>query len=152
MKISFIQCGGTIDKDYPQGLTDHGYSFQIQDAALTYILERVHPFFEIDLHEVLRKDSLDMDDADRALVREKIEAIDNDKIVITHGTDTLSLTAEELSEISNKTIVLTGAMLPERFRNSDADFNLGMAVAGVQYLPHGVYIALQGKLVKWDEF
>ena len=151
-KISFIQCGGTIDKGYPQGLTDHGYAFKIEEPATISILERAKPQIEIDMHEVLRKDSLDMDQTDRDTIKEYVENIENDKIILTHGTDTMSLTAEDISSIKGKTIVLTGSMLPERFRNTDADFNLGMAIGGVQVLPHGTYIALQGRLVKWDEF
>ena len=101
---------------------------------------------------LLRKDSLDITDGDRENIFKSIEDTNADKIIITHGTDTIHVTAKRLSEVKNKTIVLTGAMLPEKFSDTDADFNLGMAVAGVQVLPFGVYICLYGKISPWDKF
>ena len=98
------------------------------------------------------KDSLDITDEDRQNLFDIVKNLNENKIVITHGTDTIQLTAKKLSEVKNKKIVLTGAMIPEKFKDSDADFNLGMAVAGVQFLSDGVYIALFGKLSKWEEF
>ena len=151
MKITFVQTGGTVDKDYQRGVTHHGYNFEIGDAAVHRILVKVKPSFEWEVLPLLRKDSLDITDEDReGLVRE-IRAINADRIVVTHGTDTIHLTAAALRWLS-KTIVLTGATLPERFSDSDAMFNLGMAVAAVQTLGAGVYIALHGEVVPWEDF
>ena len=119
--LLFIQVGGTIDKDYPAGETNHGYEFEIGVP-----------------------DSLDMQDAHRAEVRAAVEAASQTRIIITHGTDTMGQTAATLAGITGKTIVLTGAMLPEKFRDSDADFNLGMAIAAVRLSQPGVYVALNG--------
>lgn len=152
MLITFVQTGGTIDKGYPAGEQDHGYEFLIGDPAYEPILARVQPNFEYEQVSVLKKDSLDITANDRTRIYEKIVGLKNDKIVITHGTDTIRLTAERLSDIEDKVIVLTGAMLPEKFYDSDAEFNLGMAVAGVQTLPPGVYIALYGRIVPWQKF
>lgn len=152
MHILFVQVGGTIDKDYPQGETHHGYEFQIGEPAILSIMARAKCAHEWSHLPVLRKDSLDISDADRARVREMIDASGKEKIIVTHGTDTIHKTAEALSELQGKTIVLTGAMLPEKFRDSDADFNLGMAVGALQHLPPGVYIALYGQVLRWDEF
>ena len=152
MKIIFIQTGGTIDKDYPQNATNHGYEFEIAEPAFDSILKRAKPDFEYEVLSVLKKDSLDITDEDRQKIFDTVNGVSENKIVITHGTDTIHVTAKKLSEIKNKTIVLTGAMLPEKFKDTDADFNLGMAVAGVQVLSGGVYVCLYGKLQKWEEF
>jgi L-asparaginase len=152
MKIIFIQTGGTIDKDYPQGETNHGYEFQITDPAFTSILQRAKPDFEYEIVSALQKDSLDITDQDRVALFDLVSTIDGDKIVLTHGTDTIHITAEKLSTIEHKTIVITGAMLPEKFYTSDADFNVGMAVGAVQSLPHGVYVCLYGKVTSWKDF
>lgn len=97
------------------------------------------------------KDSLDMSDEDRKVILENCKKAPEDRIVITHGTDTMVETAKVLaSEIKSKTIVLTGAMIPYAFDNSDALFNLGNALAFVQVLPSGIYIAMNGKYFSWD--
>jgi len=152
MKIICIQTGGTIDKDYPQGLADHGYSFKIGEPAILETLERIKPMYEIEIVRHMQKDSLDTTDEDRQGILALVQSLDGDKILITHGTDTIGLAAEVLSVVKNKTIVLTGAMMPEKFRESDADFNIGMAMGAVQKMPKGVYIALHGELKTWQEF
>lgn len=151
MKISFVQAGGTIDKTYLREATHHGYNFEIGNPAFERILQKVNPRFTWESFSMIRKDSLDITTEDREQLVREIEAIKNNKIVVTHGTDTIHLTARELG-LSGKTIVLTGAMLPEKFSDSDAMFNLGMAVAAVQTLGAGVYIALYGEVVSWREF
>jgi L-asparaginase len=96
-------------------------------------------------------DSLDMSDADRELIVNYASKTDEDKIVITHGTDTMTVTAAALAKAQlNKTIVLTGAMIPYKFGSSDGLFNLGSALAFVQSLPAGVYVAMNGKYFNWD--
>jgi L-asparaginase len=92
-----------------------------------------------------------MSDDDRKLILEVCRVTDVNRIVITHGTDTIIQTAQVLSSLKAKTIVLTGALSPELFKNSDAEFNLGVAVGAVSVLSEGVYIAMQGTVMKWDE-
>ncbi len=152
MKITFVQTGGTIDKDYPQGKTDHGYEFKIGDPAFKSIFKKVKPVFEYEIITALKKDSLDITDTDREKIYKIINSNKNNKIVISHGTDTIQQTAKKLSSIKNKTIILTGAMLPEKFYDSDADFNVGMAIGAVQSLGNGVYIALHGKVIEYNKF
>lgn len=152
MDILFVQAGGTIDKGYPQGKDNHGYGFVVGEPAFVSILKRARPAYGWTTQSVVRKDSLDMTDDDRELIKKAVAADNHYKVVVTHGTDTIKLTAEVLSEIPGKTIVLTGAYDPEKFRDSDADFNLGMAVAAVQCLPPGVYLALGGLVKKWSDF
>jgi L-asparaginase len=95
-------------------------------------------------------DSLEMTDADRSLIVDQCSRTKEEKIVITHGTDTMDVTARALgSAITGKTIVLTGAMVPYKFGSSDGLFNLGSALAFVQVLPHGVYIAMNGRVFEW---
>lgn len=153
MHITFIQTGGTIDKDYPRGETNHGYEFAITDPAVESILPFCHAMFTYDIVEVTKKDSLDLTDEDRNKILDTVQATRSNHIIITHGTDTMLKTAEVLSTaIEGKTIILTGAMLPEKFINSDARFNVGMAVAASQTLSPGIYVALYGCVVPWQQF
>ncbi|MCF8044974.1 MAG: asparaginase domain-containing protein [Desulfarculaceae bacterium] len=142
MKISFIAVGGTIDKVYFDKLSE----YQIGNARVEELLKDARVGFEYQVNSILRKDSLDMTDADRELVRQAVENDENRYIVITHGTDTMVETANRLKEIKEKVIVLTGAMEPAAFKSSDAFFNLGSAVAAVQILNEGVYIAINGRI------
>ena len=93
-----------------------------------------------------------MTHADRAEILNEVSSSSEDRIIITHGTDTIGLTAESLRTVSSKVVVLTGAMLPEKFRDTDADFNLGTAIGAVQFLPLGVYVALSGVVTTWDKY
>lgn len=153
MKITFIQTGGTIDKAYSQTESTHGYNFEIGDPAFISILGKMNPSFEFESISILKKDSLDFIDADRQTVFDAVDDCKNENIIITHGTDTIYKTAEKLSEIKNKRVILTGAMLPAEFSKSDAMFNLGMAIGAIQTLQfYGVYICLYGVVVPWDQF
>ena len=153
MHTRLFQIGGTMDKDYPEGATDHGYEFQIGEPAFLSIMARAKvPSGTYAYACLLRKDSLDMTDEDRTFICESTEECTEKRVVLTHGTDTIHKTAKVLSTVQGKTIVLTGAMLPEKFRDSDADFNFGMALGAVQCLPPGVYIVLYGEVKRWDEF
>jgi L-asparaginase len=152
MSIIYFQCGGTIDKNYFSSAGNHGYNFEIASPAAERTLARVPGIAASHTASILKKDSLDMTDDDRALVAAAIIECPGNHIVITHGTDTILKTAEAVSSIPNKTIVFTGSFLPEVFRNSDADFNIGMAHAGAQILPPGVYIALNGTIVPWQQY
>lgn len=149
MKILFIQTGGTIDKDYPRH--SKGYAFEISEPAVKQILEKANPSFEYEIIPLLRKDSLDLTVKDKKKLFEECEKADTDKIIITHGTDTIIDTAVFLSEIKNKTIILTGAFKPEKFSNTDADFNTGAAVGAINVAGNGVFIAMNGRVFKYDE-
>jgi L-asparaginase len=152
MTILFMQAGGTIDKNYPASDNHHGYYFDVGEPSFLDILQRVNPDFSYRTLSIVRKDSLDLTSTDRKDIREALNTTSHERIVVTHGTDTIKTTAEYISDIKDKTIVLTGARLPERFYDSDAEFNVGMAVAGAQVLPHGIYIALNGILCAWEEY
>jgi L-asparaginase len=149
MKISFIQAGGTIDKDYPR--TTQGYAFEISEPAVSRILAKLNPTFQYEIIPLLKKDSMELTDEDRELLLETCINRDTDKIIITHGTDTMIETATFLNNIENKTIIITGAMKPERFIDSDAEINIGMALGAVITLPQGIYITMHGNIFKWDE-
>ncbi|MCC2602185.1 asparaginase domain-containing protein [Sphingopyxis yananensis] len=140
--IDIFTTGGTIDKVYFDALSE----FQIGPTTLSQILtdNGVHAAHRVT--ELLRKDSLDMDDADRQIIYDAVAASDAAHILITHGTDTMVQTGRLLSQISGKTIVMTGAMQPFRVRGSDAEFNVGFALAAVQTLPAGVYVAMNGMI------
>ena len=153
MKITFIQAGGTIDKAYPSTENTHGYNFEIGDPAFISILQKINLFFEFDNMSVVKKDSLDFTDADRQMVFDAVNDCKNENIIITHGTDTIYKTAEKLSSIKDKKIILTGAMLPAEFSKSDAMFNLGMAIGAIQIIQFsGIYIALYGVVVPWNQY
>jgi L-asparaginase len=149
MKIVFIQTGGTIDKDYPRATG--GYAFEIGESAAKRILQRANPSFDFEIVSILRKDSLDIIEEDRKKIREACEKTAADRIIVTHGSDTMIETAEKLSSIKNKVIVLTGATKPEKFVDSDASFNLGTAVGAINVLKQGVYIAMNGRIYPWNK-
>lgn len=149
MDVLFIQTGGTIDKDYPA--TTRGYLFEITVPAVRRILEKINPSFEFEILPLLQKDSLDLTGADHDKIIKACLRTDAKKIVITHGTDTMIATATKLAGIKNKVIVLTGAMRPERFSNSDADFNLGVAIGVLNMAEEGIYIAMNGRVYPYNK-
>jgi L-asparaginase len=140
--IDIFTTGGTIDKVYFDALSE----FQIGPTSLTQILSDNGVNAPYRVTELLRKDSLDMDDADRQRIFDAVAASEASHILITHGTDTMVLTGRLLSTITGKTIVMTGAMQPWRVRGSDAEFNVGFALAAAQTLPAGVYVAMNGQI------
>ena len=142
MHIRFITTGGTIDKIYFDALSH----FEVGESQLHTILGEALVAFEFEVIPLMQKDSLEMNDDDRAKLREFIANDDGSYYVITHGTDTMPVTAEALEGLDGKTIVLTGALTPARFRTTDAVFNVGMAVAAVQTAQPGVYIAMSGQV------
>ncbi|MDH3619859.1 MAG: asparaginase [Gammaproteobacteria bacterium] len=142
MHIRFITTGGTIDKVYFDALSQ----FEVGDSLLQSILSEALVDFEFEIVHLHRKDSLEIDDDDRKKVRDYIAADEGRYYVITHGTDTMPETAEALQGLEGKTIVLTGALSPARFRTTDAVFNVGMAVATAQAAQPGVYIAMSGQV------
>lgn len=144
--ILILTTGGTIDKIYFDALSD----YQVGETVMAKLLDiaRVKRPFRIE--EVVRKDSLELDDVDRADIRDRVAAAPENHIIITHGTDTMTETAKLLSAIGGKTIVLVGALAPARFGESDASFNLGMAFATVQTAAPGVYITMSGSVFRAD--
>ncbi len=143
MKLRFIAVGGTIDKVYFDQLSQ----YQVGPPGVERILQELPLGFDFVVESVLRKDSLDMTEEDRQLVRSAVERSPEDLIVVTHGTDTMIETAKRLQGIPGKRIVLTGAMQPANFRNSDAVFNIGFAVGVVQTLAQpGTWIAMSGQV------
>ncbi|WP_024891263.1 asparaginase domain-containing protein [Luteimonas huabeiensis] len=143
-ELLIVTTGGTIDKVYFDDKSD----YQVGEPQIGRILEELGVAFRFRVIPILRKDSLHLTDADRALVRSTILAQPARHVLITHGTDSMVETARALASIPDKTIVLTGALNPARFRGSDAEFNIGTAVGAVQSLPAGVYIAMNGRI--WD--
>ncbi|MBS0228271.1 MAG: asparaginase [Proteobacteria bacterium] len=142
--LLIVTTGGTIDKIYFDAKSD----YQVGEPQIGGILEDFRVAFRFHVIPLLRKDSLFVTDADRQLLRATIAAQEEAHVLVTHGTDSMVQTAEVLSGIPGKTIVLTGALNPARFEGSDAVFNIGCAVGAVQSLPEGVYIAMNGRI--WD--
>jgi len=142
MRITIITTGGTIDKIY----FDRKNEFQVGEPQIVDVLREANVTFEYDVMPLLRKDSLDLTDKHRGLIYDTIASHENNYFIVTHGTDTMITTARVLQQIRGKTIVLTGAMQPARFRLTDAVFNIASAVTAVQLLPAGVYIAMNGRI------
>ena len=147
MKIKFYAVGGTIDKVYFDRMSE----YQIGESIRVDILTEANVTLDYEYDSLIHKDSLDMTDADRQMLFERIESDKHQRIVVTHGTDTMIETAKKLQGVENKIVVLTGAMQPAKFRSSDAEFNIGCAVAAVQTLPPGVYIAMNGRIFDPDK-
>lgn len=142
MKLTIFTTGGTIDKVY----FDAASEFEVGEPQIGHILREAMVSFAFEVRSLMQKDSLDMTDADRAIIRRAVEQCDTRHVLITHGTDTLTQTATALAGVAGKVIVLTGALSPARFRSTDAVFNIGMAVAAVQSVPEGVYLAMNGQV------
>jgi L-asparaginase len=142
MKIKILTTGGTIDKIY----FDRKSAYEVGDPQANGVLERANVVLDYEVESILKKDSLDFTDEDRSLIRQKVASTQSERLVITHGTDTMIETAKVLEGIPGKTIVLTGSMYPAQFRDSDAVFNIGCAVTGAQILGPGVYIAMNGRI------
>jgi L-asparaginase len=147
MFIRFISTGGTIDKIYFDAMSQ----FEVGDSQVKHILTEGLAAIDYDIVPMFRKDSLEFTDDDRKKLREFIETDDATHFVITHGTDTMVQSAEAISGIAGKSIVLTGALSPARFKGTDAIFNVGLAVAAVQLVSSGVYIAMNGQVFAADD-
>lgn len=147
MAIRILITGGTFDKVYDE---INGTLF-FKDTHVPEMLRLGRCRVEVQVRTVMMVDSLAMSDADRRIILENCRQCPEERIVITHGTDTMADTAQVLGEqITDKTVVLTGAMVPYAFGSSDGLFNLGSAVSFAQALPHGVYIAMNGRYFPWD--
>lgn len=141
-RLHIFTTGGTIDKIYFDALSE----FKIGDTAVEAILKEANVGFGYDLTSLLKKDSLELTDNDRAAIHAGVSASSAEAILITHGTDSMAQTGRHLMDIPGKTIVLTGAMQPARLRSTDAIFNIGFALAATQLQKHGVYIAMNGQV------
>ncbi|QEC68085.1 asparaginase [Panacibacter ginsenosidivorans] len=147
MSIRIFITGGTFDKEYNE-IT--GQLF-FKDTHMSELLKLGRSRIPVEIRTLMMIDSLEMTDADRNLIAENCLKAAENKIIITHGTDTMAETAKVLaSKAMKKTIVLTGAMIPYKFGSSDGLFNMGSALAFVQSLPHGVFVAMNGRYFNWD--
>ena len=142
MLLQIFTTGGTIDKVYFDALSE----FQIGEPMVGQILSDAGVSFDYAIESLMKKDSLEITDTDRELILAKVLASNADRILITHGTDTMAQTAEVLNAATDKTIVLTGAMQPARFRDTDAIFNIGCAIGALQSQPAGVYLVMNGQV------
>jgi L-asparaginase len=147
MPIRIFVTGGTFDKEYNE--LDGKLFFK--DTHLPEMLKLGRCEVDVEIRTLMMIDSLEMNDADRRIILEQCLQSKEEKIIVTHGTDTMEETARILGKgVQGKTIVLTGAMVPYKFGSSDGLFNLGSALAFVQTLPPGVYIAMNGKYFLWN--
>ena len=147
MVIRIFITGGTFDKEYNE-LNGQLY---FKDTHLSDLLEMGRNRASVEIRTLMMIDSLEMTVEDRELITHQCINCEESKIIITHGTDTMAETAKVLADkIKDKTIILTGAMIPIKFGSSDGLFNLGGALAFAQTLPAGVYVAMNGRYFNWD--
>tara|TARA_B100001142_G_C14024986_1_gene535843 strand:- start:2 stop:496 length:495 start_codon:yes stop_codon:yes gene_type:complete len=148
MALKILITGGTFDKEYDEIKG----SLYFKETHMTEILELGRSRVDVNIEKLMLIDSLDMTPSQRELIVNKCIESEDDQIVITHGTDTMTITGKMLAEKKmDKTIVLTGAMIPYKFGSSDGLFNLGGAIAYAQSLSSGVYIAMNGQFFEWDK-
>jgi L-asparaginase len=152
--IQILTAGGTIDKLYFDAQSD----YEVGEPQIGEILREAGVTADYDIEVVLRKDSLEMTDADRRTLVRHATGAEARRVLITHGTDTMVLSAQALREAlaagdasDGKTVVLVGSLRPARFKASDAAFNIGFAMAAVQTLPPGVYLAMNGQIFRPEE-
>lgn len=146
MQLRIFTTGGTIDKVY----FDAASEFMVGEPMIGGILDDANVTFDFEITELFRKDSLDINNEDRAAICKAVAADPAEYVLITHGTDSMAETARALQGIPDKTIILTGAMSPARFQRSDAVFNVGCAVGAMQALAPGVYVAMNGRVFLAD--
>ncbi len=147
-EIKVFITGGTFDKEY----NELNGTLYFNETHLFEMLTLGRSRLDLSIHTLMLKDSLDFEEADRQLIANACNETTASKILITHGTDTMTNTASYLAKhCPNKTIVLTGAMVPYKFGSSDGMFNLGSALAFVQVLPTGIFIAMNGKIFEADK-
>ncbi len=148
MKLTLIATGGTFDKEYNE--LDGALFFK--NTHLREMLALGRSRLSVKIQVLMMKDSLEMTNADRQAIADACQGARDQRIVVTHGTDTMEKTAKFLAKkVSDKTVVLTGAMIPYKFGSSDGLFNLGSALAFAQVLPPGIYIAMNGRYFAWDK-
>lgn len=148
MAVRILITGGTFDKEYDE-ITGELY---FKDTHMREILDLGRSKLDVKFRTLMLVDSLEMTDGDRNIILDNCKRVSEDQIVITHGTDTMTETSRVIADANlEKTIVLTGAMIPYKFGSSDGLFNFGSALAFAQSLPHGVYIAMNGRYFDWDK-
>lgn len=146
--IQIFITGGTLDKHY----NELSGELSFPETHLPAMLKQARCTAQIDMQQLMLKDSLEMTDSDREEIKQNCIATKAQQIIITHGTDTMVETAKHLALlVKDKTIVLVGAMIPYTINNSDALFNLGCAITAVQLLPADIYITMNGKIFAWDK-
>jgi L-asparaginase len=145
--IHIIITGGAIDKSP----SFDGKELVFTNSVIEDALSLCRITYPIVYHNLMLKDSLTMTTGDRLSISGRCTSIDSNKIIITHGTDTMTQTAEFLSLVRDKTIILVGSIVPLRVDLAEGMFNLGVAMTAVQYLPHGVYIAMNGKIFNYTD-
>ena len=146
MKVAILTTGGTFDKVY----FDANSEYSIGDPCITSILDEGNVNSNYRIQSILKKDSLDITSKERQIIKNSVQECVEERIIIIHGTDTMVETAKSLEDIKDKTIVLTGAMQPARFKKTDAIFNSGFALAAAQILEYGVYITMNGMVFHSD--
>lgn len=147
MSIKILITGGTFDKEYDE----LNGTLYFNETHLPEMLKLGRCTVKVEVKTAMMIDSLEMTDIQRRIIVDMCDRCEEDKIVITHGTDTMAITAQVLGEANlPKTIVLTGAMIPYKFGSSDGFFNLGSALAFAQALPSGVYVAMNGRYFNWN--
>ena len=148
MKLKIFTTGGTIDKIYFDDLS----RYEVGPPQIGEILKEARVSFDYEIEEIARKDSLYLTDGDRTSLRDRILADPASRLVlITHGSDTMVETARFLQGITDRVVVLTGALSPARFKKSDAAFNVGSAIGALQVLQPGIYIAMGGRVYPADK-
>lgn len=141
--LHIFTTGGTIDKTY----FDAASAYEVGEPQIADLLREAQVTAAYEIETLMHKDSLDLTDADRAMIARRVRECGSRRVLITHGTDTMVLTAQALQEAAlGKTVVLVGSLSPARFKSSDAAFNIGFAFAAAQTLPPGVYIAMNGRV------
>lgn len=141
-ELLILTTGGTIDKVYFDDKSD----YQVGNPQITEILQHVGVSVPYVVKTLLAKDSLELTEQDRNCIRDEVHQARQRCILITHGTDTMITTARHIQPVRDKTVVLVGALMPSRFKSSDAEFNIGFALAAAQVLPEGVYLAMNGRI------
>lgn len=147
MKLHIITTGGTIDKIYFDAKSD----YQVGDPVIGELLQRMAVGFPFTVESAMRKDSLDINESDREKIRRLAQNCAEECVLVTHGTDGMVATGKALQGIEGKRIVLTGALQPAAFAQSDAIFNIGCAIGALQSKPPGVYIAMNGEVFDADK-
>lgn len=145
--ITFVLTGGTIDKEYDA----LDQAFTIGNGAVSRVLEFVNPNFEPTIVSVVQKVSVNILPEEKEEIRKACAEAKDDKIVVTYGTDAMAEAGEMLEGIEGKTIILTGALKSQLIKDTDAEFNLGFAVAAAQTMPAGVYVAMSGRIYPWNK-
>ena len=141
-EILILTTGGTIDKVY----FDSKNIYRVGKPQITNILTKVNVLAPYTVETLMQKDSLELTDEDRSRICSRVESAEQSRIVITHGTDTMVRTAQNLGTVDSKTVVFVGSLMPALFRSTDAEFNIGFAMAAAQSLDFGVYMAMNGQI------